>query len=61
LAEILSHEEIAARSSIGYYAFSPPGENERLLHAAGFQLISATDTTEGGSRNCQDAGEKPAS
>ncbi len=42
---ILSHEEIAARSSIGYYAFSPPGENERLLQAAGFQLISATDTT----------------
>src|SRR5258708_25930556 len=43
---ILSHEEIAARSSIGYYAFSPPGENERLLQAAGFQLISASDTIE---------------
>jgi len=43
---ILSHEEIAARSSIGYYAFSPPGENERLLQAAGFQVISATDTAE---------------
>ncbi len=43
---ILSHEEIATRSSIGYYAFSPPGENERLLQAAGFQVISATETTE---------------
>lgn len=43
---MLSHEEIAARSSIGYYVFSPPGENEKLIKAAGFRLISAVDTSE---------------
>ncbi len=42
---ILSHEEIAARSAIGYYLFSPPGENERLLDAAGFRLLNVFDTT----------------
>jgi SAM-dependent methyltransferase len=41
----ISHQEIAARSSIGYYLFSPPGENERLLVEAGFSVLSATDTT----------------
>jgi SAM-dependent methyltransferase len=41
----ISHQEIAARSSIGYYIFSPPGENERLLVEAGFCVLSATDTT----------------
>ena len=29
---VISHQEIAARSSIGYFLFSPPGENERTLH-----------------------------
>lgn len=43
---ILSHEEIATRSSIGYYAFSPPGENERLLEAARFHVLRATDTSQ---------------
>ena len=43
---ILSHEEIATRSSIGYYAFSPPGENERLLNAAGFRILQVMDTSE---------------
>src|SRR6478672_9418256 len=42
---MISQEEIAARSSIGYYVFSPPGENERLLVEAGFSVLSATDTT----------------
>ena len=41
----ISQQEIAARSSIGYYVFSPPGENERLLVEAGFSVLSATDTT----------------
>ncbi|HEX8878930.1 MAG TPA: hypothetical protein VF749_02825 [Candidatus Acidoferrum sp.] len=44
---MLSHEEIATRSSIGFYVYSPPGENERLIERAGFQLIRVTDTTEG--------------
>lgn len=43
---MVSHEEIATRSSIGYYFFSPPGENEKLIERAGFQLIRVTDTTE---------------
>jgi SAM-dependent methyltransferase len=43
---MISHEEIATRSSIGYYVFSPPGENERLLQAAGFQAITARDTSQ---------------
>jgi len=41
----ISHQDIAARSSIGYYIFSPPGENERLLVEAGFSVTNTTDTT----------------
>jgi ubiquinone/menaquinone biosynthesis C-methylase UbiE len=43
---IISHEEIATRSSIGYYAFSPAGENEKLLTQAGFRILRVTDTSE---------------
>jgi hypothetical protein len=43
---MISHEEIATRSSIGYYVYSPPGENERLTEQAGFREIRITDTTE---------------
>jgi ubiquinone/menaquinone biosynthesis C-methylase UbiE len=43
---MLSHEEIATRSSIGFYVYSPPGENERLLERVGFRQIRVTDTTE---------------
>jgi ubiquinone/menaquinone biosynthesis C-methylase UbiE len=43
---MISHEEIATRSSIGFYVYSPPGENERLLERAGFQQIRVSDTTE---------------
>ena len=42
---MISHEEVAARSAIGYYLFSPPGENERLLRDTGFQRIEVLDTT----------------
>jgi SAM-dependent methyltransferase len=42
----VSHQEIATRSSIGYYIFTPPGYNERLIEDAGFHLLAATDTTE---------------
>jgi len=41
----ISHEEISTRSSIGYYLFSPPGENERLIERAGFRLVHVMDTT----------------
>ena len=43
---ILSNEELVARSSIGYYLFAPPGENEKLIQAVGFQLMGVTDTTD---------------
>jgi SAM-dependent methyltransferase len=42
---MISHQELATRSSIGPYFFSPPGENERLLACAGFTLISVNDTS----------------
>lgn len=47
---MLSHEEIAMRSSIGYYVYSPPGENERLMEQAGFRQIRVIDTTESAAR-----------
>lgn len=47
---IVSHEEIATRSSIGYYLFSPPGENERLIRDAGFTGLKVLDTTEDAAR-----------
>src|SRR5436853_1071344 len=58
---MISHEEVATRSSIGYYVFSPPGENEKLLKGAGFRLVSATDTSDaaaGISQRWRDAREK---
>ena len=58
---MLSHEEIATRSSIGYYVYSPPGENERLIERAGFRQIRVTDTTDSAARISQrwhDAREK---
>jgi ubiquinone/menaquinone biosynthesis C-methylase UbiE len=42
---MISHQEIANRSSIGYYIFSPPGENERLLEQQGFRVLSVADTS----------------
>jgi SAM-dependent methyltransferase len=50
----ISQEEIAIRSSIGYYLFSPPGENERLIRQAGFRLLKAEDTT----KNARDIAER---
>ena len=41
----VSSEEIAARSSIGFFIFMPPGENENILQACGFNLVSAEDVT----------------
>jgi SAM-dependent methyltransferase len=42
---VVSHEELATRSSIGFYLFVPPGENERLLEAAGFVVQEVRDVT----------------
>lgn len=42
---VVSQQELAVRSSIGWYFFSPPGENERLIREAGFTLLSSEDVT----------------
>ena len=58
---LVSHEEIAIRSSIGMYFFSPPGENERLIKQSGLKLIEARDTTDSAallSKRWHDAREK---
>jgi len=47
---IVSHDEIATRSSIGFYLFSPPGENERFILKAGFTDLKVLDTTEQAAR-----------
>ena len=44
---LVTHEELAVRSSIGRYIFAPPGENERLIDRAGFTLVSSEDVTAG--------------
>ena len=43
---LVSHEELAIRSSIGFYLFLPPGENERLLQDAGFTVLAVDDVTD---------------
>jgi ubiquinone/menaquinone biosynthesis C-methylase UbiE len=42
---LISNEEIAGRSSIGYFLFAPPGEDDRLLLEAGFEILRHEDTT----------------
>jgi SAM-dependent methyltransferase len=42
---IVSHEEIAQRSAVGPYFYVPPGENERMIEAAGFKLLEVEDLT----------------
>jgi len=54
LTGIVSHEELAIRSSIGFYLFVPPGENERLLRAAGFGVLDVRDVT----RNAAEVAER---
>lgn len=54
LTGIVSHEELAIRSSTGFYLFVPPGENERLLRAAGFAVLAVRDVT----RNAAEVAER---
>ena len=58
---ILTNEEIAMRSSLGFFLFVPQGENERLLKEAGFREIIVRDVTDNiilTSRKWHDAREK---
>ena len=41
----VSQEEIATRSSIGFYIFVPPGANESMLREAGFAIRAVHDVT----------------
>jgi SAM-dependent methyltransferase len=43
---LVSNEELAVRSSIGYFLFAPPGEDARLLRQAGFTAERQEDTTQ---------------
>lgn len=45
LTGLVSHEELATRSSIGYYLFVPPGANEAMLRDAGFDILAVQDVT----------------
>jgi SAM-dependent methyltransferase len=45
LTGIVSHEELATRSSIGFYLFVPPGANEEMLREAGFTIRAVQDVT----------------
>ncbi len=57
----LSNEEIAIRSSLGFFLFVPKGENERVLKEAGFHNINVSDVTNNiisTSRKWHDAREK---
>jgi SAM-dependent methyltransferase len=42
----LTNQEIAIRSSIGFFLFVPAGTDERLLAGAGFDLVEMSDRTE---------------
>jgi len=42
---VVSHQELATRSSIGFYLFVPPGVNEAMLRQAGFAIREVRDVT----------------
>ncbi len=43
---LISNEQIAVRSSVGFFLFSAPGEDERLIQASDFRLSNREDVTE---------------
>lgn len=43
---VLDSDELAIRTSVGYYLFVPTAENERLLTQAGLNILSVEDTTD---------------
>jgi ubiquinone/menaquinone biosynthesis C-methylase UbiE len=42
----LSNQEISIRSSIGFFLFMPPEENERMLEKCGFEILRVEDVTQ---------------
>jgi SAM-dependent methyltransferase len=45
LTGIVSQEELATRSSIGFYVFVPPGANEAMLRDVGLAVLAVQDVT----------------
>jgi SAM-dependent methyltransferase len=61
ISGIVSHKEIAKRSSIGLYFYPPPGENERMIREAGFEIVTVENLTPAAaeiSKRWHDAREK---
>ena len=57
----VTSDDVRRRSSIGYFLFTPPGHNERLLDRAGFDVRDVADVTQpvaGISRRWADARAK---
>ena len=46
IAGLVTSDELAMRSSMGFFVFSPQGENEFLIEAAGLRLLRADDATD---------------
>lgn len=46
VAGLVTNQELAMRSSMGFLVFSPQGENESLIEAAGLRLVRADDATD---------------
>ena len=42
---LVSKDELAERSSVGFFLFAPPGVNERLIAEAGLELRRQEDVT----------------
>jgi ubiquinone/menaquinone biosynthesis C-methylase UbiE len=43
----VTNEEIAVRTSAGFYLLTPPGYNEQLLRQCGFRILTSEDATQG--------------
>jgi SAM-dependent methyltransferase len=46
VAGLVTSEELASRSALGFLVFSPQGENESLIEGAGLRLLRADDATD---------------
>jgi SAM-dependent methyltransferase len=46
VAGLVTSEELAIRSSMGFTVFSPQGENESLIDGAGLRILRADDATD---------------
>ena len=47
---MITRDEVAIRSKIGHFVFTPRGEDERLVQEAGFEVLRCEDLTENAAR-----------